>query len=893
MPAAVATERDLAVLRSFARRIDPSDAGAHNNLGVLYHQRGLSQEAVLSFSHALEIDPRMAVAQRNLEIVYGSTGYYDRRIAELRERLRQRPDDRDARRELARAFASAGQLDDAVAEFNALLVEQPHDLGALLQLGLIEQRRGNLELAAEWFSRARELDPDSSVVELHRGEVLYNRGESDEALAALERAVSLNPDHAEAWHLLAFVLGDLGRHGEAQQASKRAVKLNPALARAQSNLSLEQPAARQALPLAPVDEAASGATRQTAHFDLGRAFRQKGYFAEALREYRLALERGEDRQLVRQAMAEVHLVRHDLPASLALYEDLVQATPGAAKLWNERGVCLHQLGRRDEALASYRRGIDAEPAYALSYNNLGVALAAAGTMDEAVDAFRDALRRRPELSHARLNLALLLSQLRRHQLSLEAYRQALDLAPTSCPAWNGIGMVLVELKRHADAKNAFARAVESDPENAAAHYNLSFTLSNLGDFEGALREVRRALELDPYYVAQNFLLAIELQYEDPSLTVVPDRSGERPFGESSETFQFDPRLLDDLFKELRPAAPAPEKQKAGGDPYALARDYLSKSLFERAVAEVTRAIQRGADRGEGAVLLGNIYARRGLWGEALERYREGRQQAPTHRGAREGELRALLALGKAAEARPLAEALVTAFPDDADLALLAAEARSKSGDPAGAVEILRHAEVRAPARADIRKLLGDVALKVGDGALAQASYRAALDLDPANVEVWLGCGRLAEARGALREAEEAYRSALEHLPSYSPAAHALADLLSRGGRGGEAMDVLIATLGRDAFDFEALVLLARVLLGSNRAVDALTACERVARFEPDHLAANYYLGVALARERRYREAVQRWERCITLDSSGPYAQKARTHARTALDLVHIFAGEAA
>ena len=65
------------------------------------------------------------------------------------------------------------------------------------------------------------------------------------------------------------------------------------------------------------------------------------------------------------------------------------------------------------------------------------------------------------------------------------------------------------------------------------------------------------------------------------------------------------------------------------------------------------------------------------------------------------------------------------------------------------------------------------------------------------------------------------------------------------------------------------------------------------RFQPEHVAARYFLGVALARERRYREAVQQWEQCISLDSSGPYAAKARSHARTALDLVHIFAGEAA
>jgi len=118
-------------------------------------------------------------------------------------------------------------------------------------------------------------------------------------------------------------------------------------------------------------------------------------------------------------------------------------------------------------------------------------------------------------------------------------------------------------------------------------------------------------------------------------------------------------------------------------------------------------------------------------------------------------------------------------------------------------------------------------------------------------------------------------------------------LLRAAGRGAEALDALVAVLERDAFDFEALLLLAQVLLDDGRAADARAACERVARFEPEHVAARFHLGLALARERRYREAVAQWERVVALEPGGPLAQAARSHTRTALDLVHIFAGEAA
>ena len=132
MSTILTSERDRDVLRSFARRIDPSDAGAHNNLGVLYYNKGLYEEAVAAFMRALELDPKMQVAQRNLEIAYFNTGYYDTRVAELRERLRARPDDRDARWELGRTLRAARPDGRRGRRVHARCCSTiPNDVGAL------------------------------------------------------------------------------------------------------------------------------------------------------------------------------------------------------------------------------------------------------------------------------------------------------------------------------------------------------------------------------------------------------------------------------------------------------------------------------------------------------------------------------------------------------------------------------------------------------------------------------------------------------------------------------------------------------------------------------------------------------------------------------------------
>jgi len=892
------SERDLAVLRSFARRIDPSDAGAHNNLGVLYYQKGLVEDAIGAFTRALELDPKMQVAQRNLEIAYHDTGYYDQRVAQLRERLRQAPDARDARWELGRAYAILGQSEEAIEEFEQLVAQKSDDVAAIIQLGLAEKARGRPEAATEWFLRAREVEPDSSVVQSYLGEIYYNRGLNADALAALERAVQLNPDNANAHYLMAFVLGDLGRHQDARAASKRAIQLNPPLARAQTNLSLERYNAerksQQQRARVPEPQVVEG--NALAHYNLGLAFRQKGYYNEALREYRLALERGEDRRLTLQAMGEIHLLKHDFPAALELYETLLREVPDSPKLWNERGVVLHQAGRPDDALASYRQAVEIDRKYTLAWNNLGVLQAHQGDSEAAIESFRTGLQLQNAFSSARLNLALLLYQLRRFQLSLEAYRQVLQTEPASAAAWNGVGLVLVELKRFPDARNAFVRAVEADPEHAGAHYNLSFTLSNLGDFDGALRATKRALELDPYYVSQKFALTIDLQYERSTIGIAPEISADVMAETIGEDFAFDERLLDNIFQELAPA-PAAEAPvaKSADDPLALARDYVSKGLMDVAAAEAVRAVQRGADRGDAAVLLGDIFARRGLHGEALDRYREARALAPQRADALLGEVKALFALGgaRAQEAHGLAEQLLALTPDDVEALVAVAKGRAVAGDAAGALTVLQQAQTRAPARADLRKLQGDVALKIGDKSGALAAYRAALELDRGYVQVWLDLGRLHEAKEEWADAQAAYERALDTLPTFNEAALALADLLRRSGRPRAAVTRLAEMLEQDPYDLPALLLLGRALLDDKRDEQALEAFRRALKFDPDQVEALFQQGVVLARLHRYGEAVQAWEKVTRLDPSGPFAQRARVHARTALDLQHIFTSDAA
>src|SRR5256712_4234919 len=312
-------------------------------------------------------------------------------------------------------------------------------------------------------------------------------------------------------------------------------------------------------------------------------------------------------------------------------------------------------------------------------------------------------------------------------------------------------------------------------------------------------------------------------------------------------------------------------------------------------AEAVRAVQRGPKRAGAAVLLGDIFARRGLYGEALERSRQAGGLEPQRADALLGEVKALFALGgeRATEARALAEQLLTLTPEDVEALVAVARGRAAAGDAAGALTALHQAQTREPGRADLHKLPGDVAHKVGDKRGALAAYRAALELDPGYVPVRLALGRAHEGKEDWSEAQQSYERALDVLPTFHEAALALADLLRRSGRLRQAVTRLAEMLEQDPYDLPALLCLGRALLDDKRDAQALEAFRRVLKFDPDHVEALFQAGGALARLHRYREAGETPGRGERVQPPAPLAHRARVHARTPPDLQHIFASDAA
>ena len=414
---------------------------------------------------------------------------------------------------------------------------------------------------------------------------------------------------------------------------------------------------------------------------------------------------------------------------------------------------------------------------------------------------------------------------------------------------------------------------------------MSFTLSNLGDFDGALRETKRALELDPYYVPQKFALAIDLEYEDPDLSVVPDLGGEqRMSGEVGREFHVRPAPARVALLRTRAAARARAPGGAGGrslrDGRRLPHEGAVRSRRRRRRAAPFSAVRTRPTETWCSARCWRGRARRATRSSGIATRGAVR---PDHARAMRGEAQALTMLGRGAEARLVAEQILQSSPEDVEILMLAASARFEAGDPAAALEALDVARRLAPQRAEVLRWIGNITRSVGDLEGAIAAYRHALNLDKDFAAVRFELARLLVRKSAWEDAERELVAALDTVPTYAEASLELASLKRVTGRPQEAVALLVDLLQGDPYNFEALIALGETLLTMGRTGDANIAFTRVRRFDPTHVGAIFYEGVLAARKKRYRDAIAGWQRVIDLEPAGEFARRARREMRTAQD----------
>lgn len=130
--------------------LNPADASAHYNLGLIYQQRGQLEEAKASFMRAIEIDAEETDAHYQLGRIAREEGRLGEAINHFDAVVRRNPEHSlsEAWREIGWTYFQAGQYDDARTAFERFIEKRPSDAEGRYRYGLTLHQLGRYDEAA-------------------------------------------------------------------------------------------------------------------------------------------------------------------------------------------------------------------------------------------------------------------------------------------------------------------------------------------------------------------------------------------------------------------------------------------------------------------------------------------------------------------------------------------------------------------------------------------------------------------------------------------------------------------------------------------------------------------------------------------------------------------------
>ncbi len=229
-----------------AIRLRPGRASAHNNLGTVRQAEGRLEEATGRFAEAVRLEPRYGEAHRNYGLALQGLGRNEEAIAHLQEAVRLEPRSAVAHDALGTALLRQGRPEAAVEKYRAAVAADPSYAETRHNLGFALESLGRLDEAVAAYREALRLGLGTSLPRDNLGRALYSRANQfhtqnrlEEAVAAYREALTVvsAPRAAEVHNDLGVALAGLGRFPEARDEFRAALTIRPDFPDARANLA--------------------------------------------------------------------------------------------------------------------------------------------------------------------------------------------------------------------------------------------------------------------------------------------------------------------------------------------------------------------------------------------------------------------------------------------------------------------------------------------------------------------------------------------------------------------------------------------------------------------------------------------------------------------------------
>ena len=212
--------------------LDPLDAGAWFQLGVINEQSGNAAEAERCFRRAADIQPERAETHFHLALNLEIQGLHDAALACYRNVLEISPDFPDAHINLGNLLFALRRYDEAAEHLGVAARLRP-DAKVLFNLGNVYLTQTKLHQAVDTYSQALRLAPRYADAFLNMGTALGKLGQGDDALFCYREALKIKPDSAVALYNVGELLITKGQLDESLACFHRVLQTDPDFIKAQ------------------------------------------------------------------------------------------------------------------------------------------------------------------------------------------------------------------------------------------------------------------------------------------------------------------------------------------------------------------------------------------------------------------------------------------------------------------------------------------------------------------------------------------------------------------------------------------------------------------------------------------------------------------------------------
>jgi tetratricopeptide (TPR) repeat protein len=300
--------------------------------------------------------------------------------------------------EAAEAQRRAGNLVAAEKEYRAVLA------AGYGQLGKVYSAEKNYQQAITTLESATLYQPDSQEVLIDLAIAYFDAEQYEKALDPLGKALSANPQSAAAHHMLGksnFMLGDFVKSAAELQA---ALKITPNDYDIAYTLGLAYLKQHQFAPAQQIYERMLRqlGDRPQLRVVFGRAYRETGFLAEAIEEFKQAV--GLDMHFPRAHyyLGLTYLLKDGaarLPDAEQEFKIELDSHPDEFFANYYLGIVYVMDRKWDRAISLLQKAIQIQPANSDPYFHLGQAYQATERYLEAIEVLRKSISLNPSLSH--------------------------------------------------------------------------------------------------------------------------------------------------------------------------------------------------------------------------------------------------------------------------------------------------------------------------------------------------------------------------------------------------------------------------------------------------------------------------------------------------------------